>query len=128
MKKFISLVFVNLLFLSQANAMDAKITSINNENTHNLKDLQLQCGKVNYGSNIVILQDGVKVEIPLTSIKIMRSLQNNVGFYIETTNGKELTNCHIACPNYEWVGKNDFGGRTSIDGEKWHLIELRPIE
>lgn len=65
------------------------------------------------------------MQIPIMSVALMRTLQGpRKDFYLKTKNGQETTGNRMAGSKYEWVGKNESGGMTSIAGGKWRLVKV----
>tara|TARA_R110001592_G_scaffold295771_2_gene566101 strand:+ start:6266 stop:6646 length:381 start_codon:yes stop_codon:yes gene_type:complete len=125
MQSIAKVVALSFLFSHAAHAVDASITTFGSKKVHELKNISILCDGKNTNGNMVISQDGANLEIPLSSIRLLRTLQHPTGFFIKTLSGKEMTHNKMSCSDYQWVGENEFGGSTSIGGTKWRQLLIQ---
>jgi len=105
-------------------AVDLKITTFGKKKVFDLKNASIECDGKSI-DKLPLIQDGAELSIPISSIVLLRSLQSNDGFYLKASSGKELTDNKMACSNYKWIGENEFGGTTSVGGDKWRLVRVQ---
>ena len=115
---------ISVCFSLNTYAIDFKVTTFGKETILELKNASIECDGESI-DKLPIIQDGAELSIPISSIMLLRTLQTNTGFYLKASNGKELKGNRMACLNYKWIGENEFGGTTSISGDKWRIVRVQ---